>query len=386
MSIIKRTKKLLYIADVRMPTEKGHGAQIVKMCEAFALRGFDVELVVPRRFNAIKEPAYSYYGVQDNFTIKYLPTIDLMSIGRLGFFIEAFTFSLCAAVYAWGKRHKHMIYSRTDITMYLFSLLRVTYTLEVHTKKRTSITRRVITRARSLVVISEGLREYYSETYGAGEKIIVAHDGVDLSEYESLKGRDSCQKALGFTFDTKVKLIGYIGKMSAQGTSKGVEGIIEAFALTEKKNPKVKLLLVGVLPEEMDYLKNLLNKLQVPMSSVLLVGHVKREKVPLYMKSCDVLVLNYSSDDNFYSPLKLFEYMASGVTIVSSDAVSVMEVLDESVAWIAPQGDSAGLAVQMTNALHSQESSGKATKALTRVKEYSWEQRVDTIVEGAEDE
>ncbi len=36
--------KILYIANIRLPTEKAHGIQIMKMCEAFAHAGAEVEL------------------------------------------------------------------------------------------------------------------------------------------------------------------------------------------------------------------------------------------------------------------------------------------------------------------------------------------------------
>ena len=42
---------MLYIANARIPTEKAHGLQIIKMCAAFA-RKLDVELVVPFRLQA----------------------------------------------------------------------------------------------------------------------------------------------------------------------------------------------------------------------------------------------------------------------------------------------------------------------------------------------
>ena len=43
--------KILYIANIRLPAEKAHGIQIMKMWEAFADLGYGVELVVPWRFN-----------------------------------------------------------------------------------------------------------------------------------------------------------------------------------------------------------------------------------------------------------------------------------------------------------------------------------------------
>ena len=62
--------KILYIANARMPTEKAHGIQIMKTCEAFAELGHEVELILPWRFNPIKEDIFEYYNVKKNFKIK----------------------------------------------------------------------------------------------------------------------------------------------------------------------------------------------------------------------------------------------------------------------------------------------------------------------------
>ena len=80
--------KLLYIANIRLPTEKAHGIQIMKMCEAFAHEGVNVELVVPRRFNVIKEDPFAYYGVGKNFTTTRIPSFDLIAFGKIGFFVQ----------------------------------------------------------------------------------------------------------------------------------------------------------------------------------------------------------------------------------------------------------------------------------------------------------
>jgi hypothetical protein len=46
--------KICYIAAIRLPTEKAHGLQIMKTCEAFAAAGHDVELVVSDRATPIR--------------------------------------------------------------------------------------------------------------------------------------------------------------------------------------------------------------------------------------------------------------------------------------------------------------------------------------------
>jgi hypothetical protein len=55
-----------YVHNARMPTEKAHGVQIVKMCEAFASLGHTVTLIVTDRGEG---DVFAYYGVKESFSI-----------------------------------------------------------------------------------------------------------------------------------------------------------------------------------------------------------------------------------------------------------------------------------------------------------------------------
>ena len=54
---------VIYIANTRLPTEKAHGYQIMKTCEALASHGCAVELVVPRRKRFVAKDPFSYWAV-----------------------------------------------------------------------------------------------------------------------------------------------------------------------------------------------------------------------------------------------------------------------------------------------------------------------------------
>ena len=70
-------KSLLYVANLRLPTEKAYGIQIAKMCEAFAEYGLKVTLIYPKRNNPnIKENIFDYYSVKKNFISKLVETPD----------------------------------------------------------------------------------------------------------------------------------------------------------------------------------------------------------------------------------------------------------------------------------------------------------------------
>ena len=59
--------KILYLAQIRLPTEKAHGIQIMKTCEAFAEQGAEVVLVVPSHRGDIRQDPFEYYRVKRNF-------------------------------------------------------------------------------------------------------------------------------------------------------------------------------------------------------------------------------------------------------------------------------------------------------------------------------
>ena len=78
---------------------------------------------------------------------------------------------------------------------------------------------------------------------------------------------------------------------------------------------------------------------------VKFLGAVPYDSIPAVMKSMDVLVAPYPEMVNFYfSPLKIFEYMASGRPIVSSSIGQIKDVLtNEKNALLVPAGDSKAL-------------------------------------------
>ena len=74
--------KLIYFANVRIPTKKAHGLQIMKMVEAFALSGLEIELIIPWRFSKTKGDPFDYYQVKRIFKIKKLPSLDLIPLSK----------------------------------------------------------------------------------------------------------------------------------------------------------------------------------------------------------------------------------------------------------------------------------------------------------------
>ena len=66
--------RMIYIGNIRLPTEKAHGLQIMQNCEAFADVGADVSLWVTNRINTAVlagiRDVWAHYGVRQGDLMK----------------------------------------------------------------------------------------------------------------------------------------------------------------------------------------------------------------------------------------------------------------------------------------------------------------------------
>lgn len=116
-----------------------------------------------------------------------------------------------------------------------------------------------------------------------------------------------------------------------------------------------------------------------------MVGHRPHQEIPYWLKAADVLVLPNSAKEKisrFYtSPLKLFEYMASGTPIVASDLPSIREVLNEKNAVLVKPDSPEFLTAGIMKVLENPYLSDKISKqAFQDVQNYTWEKRAEKIL------
>ena len=372
---------IAYLANARIPTEKAHGIQIMKMCEAFSISGGTVTLVHPNRHDQIDADPYAYHGVRENFSIGRLPSLDLVRYGKLGYRIQLVSFLVRLA----GKRFPRgtIFYTRDVLLALSLAFMNKKVMFEVHMGTHSVPMRLLIARGIPMVAITQGLKDFLVSKGQRPERVLVAHDGADLHEFSMLGSRIEERSSLGLP--TTGRLVGYIGKYRTLGKSKGLEGIVEAFSVLKKTHPDSHLLIVGILESEEAEVRLLCRSHDLDGASYTIVPHVERRRAIRYMRAADVLVLNYPDDEQFArytSPLKLFEYMAAGSVIVTSDHPGLREVLDERTALFSKPDDAASLAAALARALDETEHSEELRHAaLERVRSYTWEGRARKIME-----
>jgi glycosyltransferase involved in cell wall biosynthesis len=115
------------------------------------------------------------------------------------------------------------------------------------------------------------------------------------------------------------------------GTLKPWHGVIDlliAFKIVTEKIENSRLLIVGDGPER-KRLESRARRLDLD-EKVEWIGEVKHKDIPGYLSKMDAVVLPYPKLKRFYfSPLKLFEYMASGRAIIASSIGQLKEILDD---------------------------------------------------------
>jgi len=371
--------KIVYISNNRMPTELANGLQVAQMCGAFSEAGNEVELVVPRRVNSIKQSVFDYYKIKDNFFIKKIVCADLIFLnkGKFFFWLETVTFLLSARIYLFFNRYD-ILYTREQIAGLFFG----NFVLEIHSlpKKITFFHKLIWKKASALVVLTGFIKDRLVSEGVEAKKIMVASDGVDLAKFDIDISKDEARRVLGLPLNKK--LIGYVGMLRTLGMEKGLDVAIKALGLLRSQN--VSLVLVGGYQKDIDLYKDMAVGLGV-MDRLIFVSKVDHGRIPLYLKAFDVLIAPFPETEhyNFYmSPLKIFEYMASKRPIIATNLPSIKEVLNGGNAVLVKPGDEAELAEAMDDILGKKDLSEKlAAKAFVDAGERTWIKRAVKILD-----
>jgi glycosyltransferase involved in cell wall biosynthesis len=155
-------------------------------------------------------------------------------------------------------------------------------------------------------------------------------------------------------------VIGYVG--SFQGWH-DLDGLIEAFSAVKRTNEDAALLLVGDGPSRERAAGDVARRgLE---ANVVFAGLVPHDAMPAYLAAMDVVAVPYRNDDDFYfSPLKLFEAMASGRPTVAARIGQIADVVEHGrTGWLYTPGDHHDLAASLDLLLQARERAVEIGKA-----------------------
>ena len=371
--------KLYYIANVRIPTEKAYGVNIAQMCYSFAKNGVDVSLIVPQRKNSIEEDIFNFYNVDKNFSIHYIPIVDWVGKGFYGYWISQISFSF-KLLFSKFKRSESIIYTRDEWSAWLLSLFghSIFYEMQGFPVKWRWVWYHSMKCMKGIVCANQWKIEQCNKIFGIPlEKLILARNGFDERAFDVKLTKNDAREKINLPVEKNIVV--YAGHLYDW---KGVDTVVAAAKLT----PEFLFVLVGGDKNEIGIFKNK----HVLSNNTVIAGQRPHKEIPIYLQAADILLLpnsSYSANSRFAgystfdtSPIKLFEYLASGRPIIASDLPAIREVLNEKNACLLPPDDSVLLAQTIKDFLKNQEMYNLlAKRGLEDVKEFTWEKRAKKI-------
>lgn len=378
--------KIVYITNARLPTEKAHGVQIIKMIEALSSLNNEVVLISPNRIqNEIshKTSVFDFYNVEKIFEHNLINFMDPYKYRSLmpKFFYRFFSFLVNLL---WGIKSAKIgsklngdFYIFRDNTpfSYLFcAIFSKKCVIEFHDippfLSRLIFKLGLIISGKTVCfAVTNKLSEDLFHKFGKVKnlkKIDTLHDGVDLIKFKNNK-----------IIENSTPLLTYCGSLSK---SKGIDLIINS----AKYINNVEFLIIGGLKVDVDHYKKIANDNGV--KNINFIGQVNYSDVPNLLNKSDILLLPSSAKNiksrNYTSAMKLFEYMSIGKPIIASNIPSNTEILENNLNCLLFEPDNPKSMVEKINTLiNDKELNKKITKNSSKLAiKYSWTERSKKMI------
>jgi glycosyltransferase involved in cell wall biosynthesis len=223
-----------------------------------------------------------------------------------------------------------------------------------------------------VVCVSDVGRQHLVEEWGiSAHKIVVFPNAVNVEKFKAnAEWRTKIRSQLGLETNPLIIFVGNFFHWH------DVVTLLDAFALLVVSHPDARLVLVGD-GEQRQAMMQKTDELGLS-AMVQFTGAVPHAEVPHYIAAADIAVVPYPpmQQKMWLSPLKLFEYMASGKAIVASSIGQLTDVIqDGENGLLVPPGDVFALAEALKKLIGD---AGLNSKLSAQAREdaerkYSWE-------------
>ncbi|NSW88943.1 glycosyltransferase family 4 protein [bacterium] len=369
---------IYYIGSPQLFAEGASSIHVSKMCEAFSEQGHNLELILPIEDKNI-DSFFKYYNIQKEFKIN--STIGFKKGPLRHFFHGVLSFIKILLV-----KNYDFIITRNITFAYLASFIKSNLIVDIHHPPVNLLSKIAIARfisSNNVIKVtcnSEGTFENIKKNINSSKKLQVLHNGVNLETFKSNKDLSSFKKNLKIP-DKRV--VSYVGN-TYEG--RGIEKIVEL----SKVNMDIFFLIVGGEDEDnINYIK----KLKPGQKNILFTGHVNNIDIPNFLAISDVLLIPYDSDftikggskaSEYSSPIKLFEYLASGKPIIASNLPAISKILSNEKDCLLVNPDSFEDLNAALNKLMDDDDliDTISQNSLKLSKHFTWENRAKKMVSG----
>lgn len=374
MTGAKSTKlKILY--HHRVAAQDGQSVHIRELVAAFERQGHEVVFVGP----SIRP---SDLGEENKLltAVRRLLPLFVLELLELAYGVRAFL----KLWFAYKKHLPDFLYERYNLFLPAGSWLKkvtgVPYFVEVNaplTEERERYSGLSLTRtaryfermtfrnADRLFPVSQALADIIQTMGATPQQTKVLHNGITPAEYVHANGTP-IRHQLGLQEKIVLGFVGFVREWHQ------LDRVIHVLK-HHGTNPDLHLLVVGDGPAVGDC-QQLAASLGVS-DRVHFVGFQNRDAIPDHLAAMDVAL--QPAVTSYASPLKIFEYLISGLAIIAPDQPNIREILTDSNTGLLFNPDKFDEAesaiVKLSQDAELREQLGKAARALIDERHYTWD-------------
>ena len=348
----------------------------VRFCEGLAQNQLDITLVAPyvyRKSNLNRKRILDFYGVQESYDVKLLPTLFFQDVDgklRVSIMVSLYLmyFSSLLVKNIFSKQTSWII-SRSKVILYPICVLNnlLGKPLKIicwsHEIKQNKIYDYVFHSADLLLATNTAIMEDIEQFFGLpSSKILLTYNPITEAQIQKKVDRQKAREILDLP---KGKLVVYTGKVFIG--QKEIDYILAA----AKRLPQYQFLFTGGKPKVVGHLQKycVLNQIE----NVSFTGYLQDyREIQLYQQAADVLVSYYTEiehDVRYNLPQKITEYMLSGNVIVSPNFEATRDLLNTENCVFVNKEDAKSLEAGIIQAMEEKSESqrkGKRAQALAK--------------------
>jgi glycosyltransferase involved in cell wall biosynthesis len=330
--------KIGCITSYRIPSRAANSIQVMKVCQALAQLGHDVRLWSPGKVHTPSHELAAWYGLNTSFVIEWLP--DLPRLKRYDFAVKAVQRAIQAKV--------DLVYTWLPQAGFLSLLRGLPLLLELHDRPTGRIGPWLLRRIDAMhgrkrfAVITRALESALRREFMLKldqNNTVIAPNGVDLDRFSDLPSPSEARAQLNLP--ERLTAV-YSGHFYAGRGMDILLGLARSF-------PQVQFLWVGGQPEAVEHHRKIIAGQGVV--NVVMTGFIENQRLPVYQAAGEILLMPYErviagsgggNSADICSPMKMFEYLACGRAILTSDLLVLREVLNDSNAVFCPPEELSG--------------------------------------------
>jgi hypothetical protein len=309
-------KNICYITYQTFPAATANSLQTIKNIDSFVKNQCNVDLFFPDRSKESSddiETIQNTYNISSKFNIKKLPHKypfgKYKRFKKLIFHYSHFMWAKTATKNIINKNENYDFFITRSDWVYYFLLKnskKVIFECHQSSKLRKLIIRKNHKKKNSFIIfLNQNLLEsFFKNTNYSRTKVL--HNAVDLDEFK--------------VTDKKNQVI-FIGNFNRFDEDRGLQSILKGFSLSVLAKDYC-LKIIGGSSFEVNDLKNFVNKNSLSSNIEIIQRQNRRDAIKEINSSMVGILTNTSNNSHsklYTSPLKYFEYIAAGLSVIATD-------------------------------------------------------------------